>query len=181
MKIFNVIAILCSLFIVVNGQTTQEYTFTLTIPPWVELQNVDSVNIVFGLDSYPMDYNQNQDGKYTKSITLESSYSDYRYEYTVNDQLRIEDSIDSHHPCIARDFMDDLIYRSLQNTNVDTLNQAPPCNVGTVQCNEFVYASDGDGCIHDCICKSIPVDKISTLKTYLAESSSFNGNCEMST
>lgn len=191
MKIFNVIAILCSLFIVVNGQTNQQYTyeFILTgIDP-----DFTDIKVHLGSNSLSMDceilsqtpFNQ----ECTASITSETSYNDYYYYYSYKlyGFQNWEFLGFGNHPCIFSIADDrDITYRWLQNDvyeYTDILLARPPCMKDEVQCDEFVYDDEilhfrGQQIIN---CRSIPVDKISTLKTALAESSSFNGNCEMST
>ena len=184
MKIFNVIAILCSLFAVVNGQPAQQYTFTLTT--WA---NMGDVNIIFfnediiQLGSNLMTCNQ-QECTYTTGFNTVPSH--YTYEYTFNGitfMEHIDTNINIDHPCLRQVtyYPETVVYRSLQNTNVDNLNQAPACSLGEVQCGEFIYDSEFVLESNTHVCRYIPVSDISTLKTALAESSSFNGNCEMST
>ena len=171
MKIFNVIAILCSIFIVVNGQTTQQHRFTLTIPSDV---NVNGVNVTLGFISHPMVY---ENGKYTFNITSDSI--EYYYSY-IEDGVRVNENLfEIQHPCLYT-LNDDITYRSVQGLeHEDTLLEPPSCDLGTVQCDEFIYDRDFfNGNYYD-ICKSIPVNEISTLKSALAESSLFNGNCEI--
>lgn len=188
MKIFNVIAILCSLFIVVNGQT--EYTFTLTVP--YQGESVERVYLHTKDGSSQMNYIE-EDGKYTQTVTLQTDGpSDYYYYYsyiTTSGNDYFVEIVAGKHPCITNIKLLEadrtVTLRSLQNTNEDTFGAQPPCDVDNVQCDEFVYDYEEfyhflspDPFYH---CMSIPVDKISTLKDKLAESSSFNGNCEMST
>ena len=193
MKIFYVIAILCSLFAVVNGQPAQQYTFTLTT--WA---NMGDVNIIFfneesysvgsdvifsQLGSNLMTCNQ-QECTYTTGFNTVPSH--YTYEYTFNGitfMEHIDTNINIDHPCLRQVnyYPETVVYRSLQNTNVDNLNQAPACSLGEVQCGEFIYDSELVLESNTHVCRYIPVSDISTLKTALAESSLFNGNCEMST
>lgn len=194
MKIFNVIAILCSLFAVVNGQTAQEYTyeFTLTgIDPGLRDIKVRLDSGTQKLMTCNYDEEDNR-VECTATITSETSHNFYYYSYDEYDDIHYEwithrEFVFGNHPCvinIENGWLGLVTERSLQNdvyVYTDTFRDNPPCSVGEVQCGEFVYDRSGfNGQSYD-ICKSIPVDDISTLKTKLAESSSFNGNCEMST
>ena len=176
MKFFNVIAILCSLFIVVNGQTNQQYTFTLS-------NSIGNMIVNLGDNSYEMSCDNTE---CTRSITSETSETTYYYSFSSYGQI-INEYVHGKHPCIYAVYSNQMsgqLYtlRVLHNTNEDTFGAQPHCNLNNVQCDEFVYDNElgPDGLRYE-NCRSIPVDKISTLKDKLADSPLFNGNCEMST
>ena len=193
MKIFYVIAILCSLFIVVNGQTAQEYTFTLRNS---ENSNLGADNTVeLGIDFYTTETMiwDSTTQRFSASLNLDpSALPDDEYYYIVDserDFMLVERSVS--HPCITlfnAGSGKKWIFRKFDKFDTgkfvydDVYGEPPACNVGSIQCGEFVYRENGlpnSGGNYDC--DTIKSSDISTLKTALAESSSFNGNCEMST
>ena len=192
MKIFNVIAILCSLFIVVNGQTAQEYTFTLRNSILEGNSNLgvgNTVELRIGLVTSTMSWDLDTQ-RFSTSLNLDpSSFQNEYYYYFVDG---IHENMNENvglHPCYT--FLLDAgtgannIYRKFDTGNFvsDDVYRELPCNVGTVRCGEFIYDHVFVGLQNPehYDCRSIPVDKISTLKDKLAKSNEFNGNCEMST
>lgn len=197
MKFFNVIAVLCSFFVVVNGEL---YTFKLSDAN-SNFPRSEGVQIRVGGATHDMIWNSTE-GKYIFSINLEQNPYLYQYTFPVNQwdfdyevtKKRSDTAMPSPmvHPCliteIGRD-RDSNVQRTLldrfiesEKREYDDVNGEPPdCLVGYIQCNQFVYKvedqrdADGVGQYH---CRSIGSNSdIYTLNTLLAESTEFNNDC----
>ncbi len=57
----------------------------------------------------------------------------------------------------------------------DTYGEPPACNIGSIQCGEFVYKEEISGMVY--YCRSVSSGDISTLKTLLAASTEFDASC----
>ena len=189
MKLFHVIAFLCTLLVVVNGEI---YTFKLDD---ANFDNDKTVQIYFdnSITANDMEWDLSE-GKYILRDIELSSFGMYYYRIdSAFETAKNFGDINSQsvlvHPCVSTQMESsgvtpqNFITRKFQDGKFvyDDVNGEPPaCNVGSIQCGEFVYEENDeriDTGVGPYYCRSVSSNKISTLKSLLANSTEFDASC----